>query len=67
METPSKLKAGTSSAGDDTGIDEPSSLLQLREQLSEQIACQMAASQAASLVQILQLLQMGICVFFFGI
>ena len=52
METRSKSKAGTSSAGDDTGIDEPSSMSQLREQLSEQLA----ASQAAFQVQILQLL-----------
>ena len=52
METCSKSKVGTSSAGDDTGIDEPSFILQLREQLSEQIA----SSQAAFQVQILQLL-----------
>ena len=53
-ETRSKSKAGTSSAGDDTGIDEPSSFLQLHVQ----IASQMAASQAAFQVQILQLLEL---------
>ena len=52
METRSKSKAETSSAGDDTEIDEPSSMSQLRQQLSEQLA----ASQAAFRVQILQLL-----------
>ena len=57
-ETRSKSKAGTSSAGDDTGIDEPSSLLQLREQFSEQITSQMAASLAAFQIQILQLLEL---------
>ena len=52
METRStKPKAGSSSAGDDTGIDiEHPSISQLREQLSEQAASQAAqlAEQAAS-------------------